>query len=139
VVIMIKTKRGANQDGVKVSARTEYGISDLNSFDYGMPKNFSLQLDETGKRFCVTGAGPVYSCSRTVNWMSEVMRINSVAQDTIRTGLGLQYGQPGLGAGDILNVFQANPWPIKRYNTMAEMASPGVVALHSLDASGKVG
>ena len=138
-VIVIKTKRGASQDGVKFTARTEYGISDLNSFDYGMPLNHSMQLDETGTRFCVNGSGPVAGCSRTVNWMSEVMRINSVNADTIRTGFGLQYGQPGLGAGDLLNVFQANPWPGKRYNTMSEMASPGAVALHSLDATGRVG
>jgi TonB-linked SusC/RagA family outer membrane protein len=138
-VIVIKTKRGANQEGVKITARTEYGFSDLNSFKYGMPIDNGIQLDETGTRFCVSGSGPVSSCSRTVNWMSEVMRINSVATDTVRTGLGLQYGQPGLGAGDILNVFQANPWPGKYYNTMSEMSSQGVVALHSADATGRVG
>ena len=138
-VIVIKTKRGANQDGVKLTARTEYGFSDLNSFKYGMPLNHGIQLDETGTRFCVSGSGPVASCSRTVNWMSEVMRINSVSSDTVRTGLGLQYGQPGLGAGDILNVFQASPWPGKYYNTMAEMSSQGTVALHSVDATGRVG
>src|SRR5437763_878533 len=47
-VIVIKTKRGANQEGVKFNARTEYGFSDLNSFDYGQPINHSIQLDETG-------------------------------------------------------------------------------------------
>src|SRR5512143_2027847 len=136
-VIVIKTKRGATQEGVKFTARTEYGFSDLNSFDYGQPINHSLQLDETGTRFCVAGSGPVSPCSRTVNWMSEVMRINSVTTDTIRTGFNLQYGQPG--GGDLLNVFQANTWPGQRYNTMAQMSSPGIVALHSLDATGRVG
>lgn len=136
-VIVIKTKRGNNQEGVKFTARTEYGFSDLNSFDYGQPQNHSLQLDETGTRFCLAGSGPVSPCSRTVNWMSEVMRINSVATDTVRTGFNLQYGQPG--GGDLLNVFQANQWPGQRYNTMAEMSTPGIVALHSLDANGRVG
>lgn len=136
-VIVIKTKRGANQDGVKFTARTEYGLSDLNSFDYGMPLNHSMQLDETGKRFCVTGSGPVASCSRSVNWMSEVMRINSVNSDTVRTGFGLQFGQPG--GGDLYNVFQANPWPGAYYNTMAQMATNAPFALHSLDASGRMG
>ena len=138
-VIVIKTKRGSNQDGVKVTARTEYGFSDLNSFNYGMPVNHGIQLDETGTRFCVSGSGPVSPCSRSVNWMSEVMRINSVSADTVRTGLGLQYGQPGLAAGDLLNVFQASPWPGKYYNTMSEMSSAGAVALHSVDATGRVG
>ena len=63
-VIVIKTKRGASQDGVKFTARTEYGFSDLNSFDYGMPVNHSLQLDETGKRFCVAGSGPRHRPAR---------------------------------------------------------------------------
>lgn len=134
-VIVIKTKRGANQDGVKFNARSEYGFSDLNSFTYGMPLNMPLQLDETGTRFCVGGAGPVSPCSRTVNWMSEVMRINSVNSDTIRTGFGLQYGQPS--GADLLNVFQANKWPGQYYNTMATMSSPGIVALQSLEASGR--
>jgi TonB-linked SusC/RagA family outer membrane protein len=138
-VIVIKTKRGATRDGVTFTARTEYGVNDLNSFDYGMPLNHSLQLDETGTRFCVAGAGPVSPCSRTVNWMSEVLRINSVSSDTVRTGFNLQYGQPGLGGGDLLNVFQSNQWPGKRYDTMAEMSSPGVIALHSLDATGRFG
>ena len=43
---------------MKFTARTEYGFSDLNSFDYGQPLNHSLQLDETGTRFCVAGSGP---------------------------------------------------------------------------------
>jgi len=136
-VIVIKTKRGANQEGIKFNARTEYGFSDLNSFDYGQPLNHTLQLDETGTRFCVGGSGPVAPCSRTVNWMSEVMRINSVATDTLRTGFGLQYGQPS--GADLLNVFQASLWPGQRFNTMAQMSSPGIVALHSLDATGRVG
>ncbi len=136
-VIVIKTKRGGNQDGVKFSARTEYGFSDLNSFDYGQPLNHSLQLDETGTRFCVAGSGPVSPCSRTVNWMSEVLRINSVLGDTVRTGFNLQYGQPG--GGDLVNVFQANQWPGQRYNTMAQMSSSGTVGVHTLDATGRVG
>ncbi|HEY9229859.1 MAG TPA: carboxypeptidase-like regulatory domain-containing protein, partial [Gemmatimonadaceae bacterium] len=135
-VIVIKTKRGASQDGVKFTARTEYGTSDLNSFDYGMPINHSMQLDETGKRFCVTGSGPVASCSRTFNWMSEVLRINSVNSDTVRTGFGPQFGQPG--GGDLFNVFQSNIWPLQYYNTMAQISTNAPFALHSVDASGRV-
>lgn len=135
-VIVIKTKRGASQDGVKFNARTEYGVSDLNSFNYGMPINHSMQLDETGKRFCVSGAGPVASCSRSFNWMSEVYRINSVNADTVRTGFGPQFGQPG--GGDLLNVFQANIWPEKYYNTMAQVSTNAPFALHSVDASGRI-
>ncbi|HEY1305029.1 MAG TPA: TonB-dependent receptor [Vicinamibacterales bacterium] len=136
-VIVIKTKRGLNQDGVKFNARTEYGFSDLNSFDYGMPLNHSMQLDETGTRFCVGGSGATAPCTRTVDWMSEVLRINSVKADTTRTGFGIQFGQPG--GADLMNVFQANIWPGQYYNTMAEMSTPGILAVHSLDATGRAG
>src|SRR5205085_637756 len=46
-VIVIKTRRGASQEGVRLTARSEYGSSDLNSLKYGMPLNHPLQLDET--------------------------------------------------------------------------------------------
>src|SRR5512146_441199 len=125
-VIVIKTKRGGTRDGVKFNARTEYGLSAMNSLDYGQPLKHSLQLDETGTRFCVAGSGPVAPCSRTVNWMSEVLRINSVAADTVRRGFVLQNaGSPPVG--NLLTVFQATPWPGQYHNTMAQMASPGVV------------
>ena len=137
-VIVIKTKRGANRDGVHFTARTEYGVSDLNSFDYGMPKFNEFQLDETGTRFCVAGAGSVSPCSRTLNWMSEVLRINSVAADTIRRGQLIQ-GAGSPSVSNLLNYYQVSPWPGQYYNTMAQMASPGAVALHSLDADGRLG
>src|SRR5688500_6857777 len=76
-VITIKTKRGSTQDGVRFNVRTEYGLSDLNSIEWGMPLNHQLQLDETGKRFCIQQSGNVASCSRTVDWMTEIMRINN--------------------------------------------------------------
>ena len=40
---------------------------------------------------------------------------------------------------DLLNVFQASKWPTKYYNTMATMSSPGLVGLHSLEATGRAG
>ena len=84
-VIVIKTKRGGTQEGVKFNVRSEYGFSDNNSIDYGQPINHNLQLDETGKRFCVTGAGASSPCSRTLDWMKEMYRINNVNADTTRT------------------------------------------------------
>src|SRR6185503_12770875 len=53
-VITIRTKRGlTGGEGVKFNVRTEFGTSDFNSLNYGIPLNHPLQLDETGKRFCV--------------------------------------------------------------------------------------
>ncbi len=137
-VIVIKTKRGASRDGVKFNARSEYGISDLNSLDYGAPVNHTLQLDETGKKFCVAGAGNVAPCSRTLNWMEEILRINNVNADTIRTPQNTQWNVQGSG-GELVNVFQSNVWPGQRYNSFAQVAQQNPVTLNSLDASGRFG
>ncbi len=136
-VIVIKTKRGASRDGVKFNFRSEYGISDLNSTSYGQPINHPLQLDETGQRFCVVGAGNTSPCSKTFNWMQEILRINNVNADTIRTQQSGQFSSPSSSTGELLNVYQANPWPGQRYNTFAQMATQNPVTLNSLDASGR--
>jgi TonB-linked SusC/RagA family outer membrane protein len=137
-VIVIKTKRGAARDGVKFNFRSEYGISDLNSSQNIQPVYHPLQLDETGTRFCVGGSGNVAPCSKTFNWMEEILRINNVNADTIRTQQTGQWNSPG-ASGELLNVYQANPWPGQRYNTFAQMAQMNPVTLNSLDASGRAG
>ena len=138
-VIVVKTKRGASQEGVKFNVRTEYGISDLNSLHYGMPINHPLQIDETGKRFCVSGSSNVAPCSRTIDWMTEIMRINNVNSDTLRTSFPVQWGQPAVAGGELLNVYQSQIWPNKYYNTFAQIATQNPVTLNSIDASGRVG
>jgi TonB-linked SusC/RagA family outer membrane protein len=139
-VITITTKRGSGgSDGVHFSGRTEYGVNDLNSISYGQPVNHHLQLDETGTRFCVAGSGNVAACSRTINWMQEILRINSVAADTTRKPQSLQWNSPTVGGGDLQNVYQANYWPGQYFNSMAQATQSNPITLNSLDATGKVG
>jgi len=137
-VITIKTKRGGSgADAVKFNVRSEYGVNDLGSIEWGMPLNSALNLDETGSRFCVTGSSNVAACSRTIDWMTEVMRINSVVADTLRTPVSLQNNSPGLV--DLQNVYQATPWPNKRYDALAQVSTANPTTLNSVDATGKVG
>ena len=69
-VITIKTKRGGTgSDAVKFNLRTEYGTNDLNSINWGMPINHTMNLDETGTRFCVNGTSSAVACSRTIDWI----------------------------------------------------------------------
>jgi TonB-linked SusC/RagA family outer membrane protein len=138
-VVVIKTKRGASRDGVQFNVRSEYGFSDLNSLDYGQPVNHPLQLDETGKRFCVAGSSNVAPCSRSVDWMKEILRINNVATDTLRTPNTLPWGIPGLAGGDLQNVFQSSIWPGQYYNGFAQVATNAPTTLNSVDATGKSG
>ncbi len=136
-VITITTKRGSKgQDGVKFNARTEWGFSDFNSVNYGMPINHPLQLDETGKRFCaiVSGNQP---CSRSVDLMTEMLRINNVNADTIRTPLGIVYNVPNLN--DLRNIYQSQIYPNQYYNSLAQISDRHPTSLSSLEATGKVG
>ncbi len=137
-VITIRTKRGSSgSDGIKFSARSEFGYSDINSLNYGQPVNHQLQLDETGKRFCVQGSGNIASCSRTINWLTEIYRINNVNADTIRTPVTTQYSTPGLA--DLQNVYQAQIWPTQYYNILAQSLSRNPINLQAVDATGKLG
>ena len=136
-VITIRTKRGlTGQDGVKFNVRTEYGISDLQSTNYGQPINHPLQLDETGKRFCVVLANTA-PCSRTLDFMTEMQRINGVFADTTRTPQTVLYSAPG--ASDLRNIFQAQPWPGQYYNSLAQVTTRNPVVMTAVDATGKVG
>lgn len=135
-VITIKTKRGSNTDGVKFNVRTEYGFSDLNSLNYGQPVNHQLQLDETGKRFCVAGTGNVADCSQTFDWMTEIARINNVNADTTRTPQNSMFAGPGTVA--LQNVYQSQIWPGKYYNMLAQIVTQNPFALTAVDATGKV-
>ncbi len=138
-VITIRTKRGAGQDGIRFGARTEYGFSDLSSIDYGVPVYHHLQLDETGRRFCVQGSGNVANCSRTLDWMTEIMRINNVNADTTRTPQLVQWNAPAVAGGELLNVYQTNRWPGQRYDALAQVLERNPVTVNSIDATGKFG
>ncbi len=136
-VITIKTKRGLTQEGVKFSARSEYGFSDLNSINYGIPENHHLQLDETGTRFCLEGAGNIAACSKTTSWMGEIQRINAVNADTVRTQQNMQWNAPDATTGSLLNVYQANIWPGQYYNSLAQVVTRTPTTIQSLDATGR--
>ena len=138
-VMIIKTKRGAAQEGIKFNFRSEFGFSDLNSLSYGAPEQHHLQLDETGKRFCSQAAGVVSACSRTFDFMKEIYRINNVNADTVRTPQLFQWNAPAVAGGELLNVYQAQIWPGQYYNAFAQISTRNPVKLNSVDATGRAG
>ena len=141
-VIVIKTKRGATQDGIKLSFRTEYGFESTQQLQLPAAA-ITARCSSTrpARGSASRGTGGVAPCSRSVNWMSEMMRINSVVTDTTRTAMGIQFGANSISAagGEFLNVFEANVWPGQRYDPLALLATPQATTLNSLDASGRVG
>jgi TonB-linked SusC/RagA family outer membrane protein len=135
-VINIKTKRGNSRDGISFNIRSEAGFSDPNGTEWGMPQNHPVQLDETGKRLCVVNAN-LAPCTRSLDWMKELQRINGVDGDTTRAVQGLQWNTPG--GADLLNVFQANIWPGQVYDAYGALATRNLVTVNAVDASGRVG
>lgn len=138
-VMIIKTKRGATQEGVRFNVHSEYGVSDLSSAHYFQPANHMLGQDETGKRFCVQGSGGISSCSRTMDFMSEILRINNVNADTTRTVQQFQWNGPSASSGQLQNVFQSNIWPGQYYNPLAQVSAANPVKITSVDATGRAG
>lgn len=136
-VITIKTKRGGTTDGVKFNVRTEWGFSDFNSIDFGLPTNHNLQLDETGKRFCVNVSSGNQNCSRTFDLNKEMLRIHNVNTDTIRTGQNPLLAT--LSSADLRNVYQSNIFPNRYYNGLAQLTDRQPTSITSVDATGKVG
>jgi TonB-linked SusC/RagA family outer membrane protein len=136
-VITIRTKRGlVGQDGVKFNIRTEYGFSDLNSVNYGQPVNHPLQLDESGKRICAVVSGQ-QPCARSFDYMTEMFRINNVNADTVRTPQSAVYNAPNVN--DLRNIFQAQIWPDRYYNSLAQATTRNPTILTAVDATGKIG
>ena len=138
-VILIKTKRGGTQDGVRFNVRSELGMNDLNSTAYGQAQFHLLGMDETGTRFCVQGAGAIGNCSRTMDFMQEILRINNVNADTVRTPQTFQYSTPSASTGQLQNTFQAGIWPGQYYNSLARVSTSNQVKITSVDATGRAG
>jgi TonB-linked SusC/RagA family outer membrane protein len=136
-VITIRTKRGLQGgEGVRFTARAEYGFSQFN-VDWGGAINHHLQLDETGKRFCVLQSGFV-PCSRTFDWMTEIYRINNVNADTTRTPQATVFNSGGT-TFDLRNNYQAQIWPNQYYDMAASVLARNSTALTSVDALGRIG
>jgi TonB-dependent SusC/RagA subfamily outer membrane receptor len=138
-VITIRTKRGlTGREGVRFTARTEIGFSDLSSVNYRQPVNHHLQLDETGKRFCVAPVAGSAPCARTVDWMTEILRINNVASDdTVRAASVVL--NSSVSTALLRNTFQSQNWPGRYYNQLAQASLRHPTILSALDATGRAG
>ncbi len=136
-VITITTKRGATQEGVKFNVRSEWGWSDFNSTNFGLPVNHQVQLDETGTRFCEQRASGSQNCGRSFDLNLEQLRRHNVNADTLRTGLTPLLA--AMNTNDLLNVYQVQIYPGRYYNGLAQISQRHLTSLTSVDATGKVG
>jgi TonB-linked SusC/RagA family outer membrane protein len=146
-VISIKTKSGSRAlEGVKFSARTEVGMSDIER-DFGIARFHALLTDETGTRFCQNVSGQPL-CARTFNYAAEQARINndpglfaiSAPGFPLDPGSSISPSAVTGRTGNVLKEqFQLNPWPGTAYNAVNQVVDPHPFIQNSVDLTGRVG
>ena len=145
-VISITTKSGKNmREGIKFGTRTEYGTSDI-EHKFAMSQSNAYRLDETGTRFCITVTGFLgTSCARSINYQSEVFRINNYPDVFALSPLSSFPIDPGstiskTTAGNPLrNMFQNERWPGTNYDAIEQFAEPKPFWQQNVDMRGRSG
>jgi len=145
-VITITTKTGSRSlEGVKFTARTEAGVSDIER-DFGLARFHGMVTDETGTRFCQTVTGQP-ACARTFDYLTEQRKLNN--DPALFTGdppgFPVDPGSNATGAASgisgnwLRNRFQISPWPGTGYNAVAQTVAPHPYMSNSVDVTGRVG
>jgi TonB-linked SusC/RagA family outer membrane protein len=145
-VIQITTRSGRHAaDGVKFSARSEVGRSDIER-DFGLARYQALYTDETGKRFCQFING-LPLCAITFDYGTAQAAINNQPQAYAGQppGLPLDPGAtiatsiPTISGSPLRERFQIQPWPGTSYNAVADAVDPHAHIENSLDMTGRFG
>jgi len=145
-VVTITTKTGSRSlEGVKFSARTEAGVSDIER-DFGLARFQGMVMDETGTRFCQTVTGQP-ACARTFDYLTEQRKLNN--DPALFTGdppgFPVDPGSNATGAASgitgnwLRNRFQISSWPGTSYNAVAQTVAPHPYMSNSVDVTGRVG
>jgi TonB-linked SusC/RagA family outer membrane protein len=138
-VIQITTRRGA-LDGIRFTARSEYGLNDIEG-DFGIARNHPFLLNETGTRFCVLDAfGSSNICARTIDYHQEQRRINNAGGDFALAPPAFPV-DPGaaLSGEQTRRVFLAGNWPGTTYNAVDQLVDPKPLAQNDFSMSGRIG
>ncbi|MEP6496140.1 MAG: SusC/RagA family TonB-linked outer membrane protein, partial [bacterium] len=139
-VISIKTKRAVDASpGVRIQARQESGTDDIQG-SYPFPTRHMMLMDETGTRFCVKNTA-FPSCSRTLDWDTEVLRINDVttANSLNSNPLERDYGLSNNASKvELKGLFEVNQWP-KRYNPIDRIKTNQLHSNSTVDLTGRNG
>ncbi len=141
-VIAITTKRGnlGGSEGVRFTARSEYGLNDIEG-DFGIARYHPFLLDETGTRFCVLDPyGSSNVCSRTIDYRAEQARINNAPGDFALAPPAFPV-DPGavLSGPQTRRVMLAGEWPGRTFNAVEQLVDPKPLAKNDISMSGRLG
>ena len=144
-VITIKTKTGIGSgDGVHLTARSEYGTSDIEHKILINPSH-ALELDETGTRFCIgpSSGASRFTCSQSIDYASEAYRINDRSLDFPLSPVGSFPVDPGSAVGGSDPVLRAGfltrDWPGMNYDAVGQFVRPRPLVNNTLDMRGHYG
>src|SRR5438552_811240 len=138
-VINITTKSGRRAvEGVKFSARSEGGVSDVER-DFGLARFQALVMDERDQQFCqFVSQQPL--CARTFDYRAEQARINDYPADSATTTVGFPVDPGATISGNVLRQrFQITPWPGTSYNAVNQVVQPHAYINNSVDMTGRFG
>ena len=139
-VISIKTKRAADgASGLRIEARQEAGADDIQG-TYPFPTRTTVMLDETGTRYCVKNAA-FPTCSRTLDWDTEALRINDVQNATVGASNPLERDF-GLSVNptktELKGLFEVNQWA-KMYNPIDRIKTNQPHLSSTINLTGRTG
>ncbi len=145
-VIAITTKSGkGGPEGVKFSSRSEYGKSNI-EHKFKLNQSNAYRLDPTGTRFCINVTGYAGTqCARSIDYISEVKRINNYDDVFALSPVGSFPIDPGstlsaTTAGNPLrNVFANERWPGTNYDAIEQFADPKPFWQQNIDMRGRSG
>jgi TonB-linked SusC/RagA family outer membrane protein len=140
-VIQITTKSGRGaRNGVRFGFRSELGVNGIER-DFGVARNHALLLSGDQTRFCVVDAATSSrACSRTIDYLQEQARINSVPGDTAATPPSFPIDPGSTMRGDILRrTFSANRYPGKNFNPVEQFVDPRPLVMNNVDVTGRAG
>ncbi len=146
-VIAITTKSGkGGPEGIHFGTRTEYGTSNI-EHKFKLSQSHGYRLDETGTRFClfkVAGAAD-NSCARSIDYLSEVKRINNYSDVFALSPAGAFPIDPGstlsatTAGSPLRNVFENERWPGVNFDAIEQFADPKPTWQQNVDMRGRAG
>lgn len=137
-VIMI-TSRLRRADRTTVTVRSELAASDVER-RVPQPRQTMLLTDSRGGRYCIVVPDQPL-CARTIDWATELARINGHPEDTVATPASLVVDPTRPMTTELLaNRFQVTPWPGRTYNHSRQaLARSGAVSRSEVDWAGPLG
>lgn len=136
-VILIRTRRPARAERLRLSARTEVSATSLAGEPPLATTSTAMIADESGARFCFVDPGQRL-CERTFDWALELARVNNAPGDTTLTPVspvGIAMSAAGLGVPAFANNFQARDLPGTLYqDQIGRLTGSSLLSFASADA-----